>query len=252
MRYLVVEFQGDIVISSFICESSESFLAPEELEKFLSFKFQKRRESYFYGRLAAKKAVRKAYPELNENQILIRNSTDAEIFGKPLVFKNGESSELGQISLSHSHDLAVACFHQTQEIGIDLEAVENRDEFEINFTASEKKITNDMPVGFHQSTMTLLWTAKEAMSKALGKGLSLSTLHMESFLDSKQLLECVSLERKSMHYMGRVFSNQNYFLFSLHTQLIQKEKTYFLTMARGINGDQLRESISKAKGGNQL
>lgn len=187
----------------------DSVLNINERNKFDSFKVQKRKETFFYGRLAAKAALQTYFPKFLKNEICIENSNKDHASVYPMVvFKQGVLP-MGSVSISHSGNYAVASFHPLKNIGIDLEQVADRDGefFNLNFTLQEKAMLRSLPDDLLYSAFTLLWTAKEAMSKAIGKGLTLSTMQMESFVDREKLLLFLNDKNKCLIYFGRIIEN---------------------------------------------
>lgn len=140
---------------------------------------KKRRTEWLLARIAAKEAVRRLVKERAGLEIW---SADIEIWpdehGKPRV-QGDWLKELGwtpALSLTHSQGVAVALAAENAEnliVGIDLECLRpERDGFEkLAFTPEELALTASS--GLPESKEWLLrgWCAKEAVSKALGRGL---------------------------------------------------------------------------------
>jgi 4'-phosphopantetheinyl transferase len=91
-------------------------------------------------------------------------------------FLNGSSHADIQFNLSHSDDCAVFAFTRRHAIGVDVEKIKARDFAAIAkrfFSQKETDALLSLPVkgqlaGFHR-----IWARKEAVLKAIGKGLSL-------------------------------------------------------------------------------
>ncbi len=133
---------------------------------------EKRKTEYLAGIIAAK--IMYASIELLDEY------TDIEIKKTPKgqpYFYNRITKEKSnwKLSISHSHDFAIAAVSE-QPIGVDIEKIEERKEsfYREAFTPKEQQnITNDMKKG------TTYWTAKEAVSKALGEGLNVNLKDIE-------------------------------------------------------------------------
>lgn len=143
----------------------------------------KRRREWLLGRCVAKDAVRL----LLEKPLGIRLSyTDIEILPDPY----GRPRAAGvwtdrlpiqpAISIAHSQGtaVAVATLHPGQQVGIDLESLNHRrEDFEaIAFSQDERNLLASTPRGFRQEWALRMWCAKEALGKALGRGLSAGLL----------------------------------------------------------------------------
>lgn len=89
--------------------------------------------------------------------------------GKPFLKNN-----LLHFNTSHSHNMVLIGISTSAPIGVDIEYIKNlHDEegiaqtfFSIDEFASYRKLRNEDPLAFYK-----FWTAKEALIKALGKGL---------------------------------------------------------------------------------
>jgi phosphopantetheinyl transferase len=147
------------------------YLAPQELEKYLHFKYEKRRIEWLGGRLAAKKAA------LDHLDIPITEDTmrDWPVFadenGRPF-FKSTADPGIS-LSISHSHGLASAIVVTGLACGLDVQKISGatvRVKEKFCSKSEEKILTSfiftdpDQPA----TTLTLLWSAKEALRKALG------------------------------------------------------------------------------------
>jgi 4'-phosphopantetheinyl transferase len=93
-------------------------------------------------------------------------------FGKPLLITSSDSPI--SFNLAHSGSLALFAFSKEQEIGIDVEKIEETRNFagisSIVFSADEQQELSKSidPI----SDFYLLWTAKEAILKVTGRGFS--------------------------------------------------------------------------------
>jgi 4'-phosphopantetheinyl transferase len=156
-------------------------LSPSELARYTAFRFPKRRDEWLLGRWAAKSLAHSlpAYQEYALDQIEIINTPE----GAPQIQFLDGSQAPGCLSLSHSGQLAVSALTVDQGIrlGIDLEKIEARTEsFVLDyFTATECRLLENFQGKVRAEAVTLIWSAKEAMLKALGVGLRQDTRSVE-------------------------------------------------------------------------
>ena len=118
------------------------------------------------GRFVAKQAVAALTGEKNLTDIFIQSG----IFTQPIVV-SGKSNI--QVSITHCDDFGAAlAFPEAHPMGIDIERISNRerDVLEKQITMAEKEQLRSCPLSY-ESGLTLLWTAKEALSKVIKTGL---------------------------------------------------------------------------------
>jgi 4'-phosphopantetheinyl transferase len=152
------------------------FLSPFEDERLLGMRFMHRRQSYLLGRLAAKQLLQ-FHPSctgLPFSNITIAN----RLSGVPYVVV--DDFELpGCLSISHRDDAAAAALtiDSGVAVGIDLEVVEERTPGFVSnyFTPQEAFFCNSSSKQEIHSRVTRVWSAKEAVLKALGVGLQVDT-----------------------------------------------------------------------------
>lgn len=146
---------------------NKALLSEKEMEKYGSFKIEKRRREWLGGRTALKLAVKKHIaPEMAEMDITAVPDKD----GRPHLQLRRSPSPV-PISLTHSGGYAVAAIGlgQVTAIGVDLEVAEKRSASWAKdcFTGPELE-----KAAGNALALTALWTRKEAALKALGLGLS--------------------------------------------------------------------------------
>jgi len=142
------------------------YLSPAEKEKFSSFKLAKRQKEWLGGRIAAKEAA-SALPRCHDIPLpeleVQQNSQD-----KPFIQLRPQ--ETINISISHSHELAVA-MAGTNSCGIDIEPVSERiQRVQAKFCQDQELAQlntwqNDQQD--NQQLLTMLWCAKEALKKMI-------------------------------------------------------------------------------------
>ncbi|HEY8464333.1 MAG TPA: 4'-phosphopantetheinyl transferase superfamily protein [Bacillota bacterium] len=142
-------------------------LDPKEQQYYETLKFEKRIKSYLTGRLAAKKAI----AALTGNNNLAKIAIQRGIFTQPIATCEGQPNI--QVSISHCEDFGAAiAFPEAHPMGIDLEkiAIKQNQVIEREVTEAEINLIKTFPVPY-EKMLTLLWTAKEALSKVLKTGL---------------------------------------------------------------------------------
>ena len=149
---------------------SEEFLSGSEQEQLAGFKFAAKKQDFLPGRLAAKRALGALLPEPDLRRIEI----GAGDHGEPLVRHPQAGS--AEVTLSHSHGVAVALAHSAAyPMGIDLETVSavaaGTIIGELGVSAPEQAWL--AAAGVDDATACcVLWTAREALGKALKVGLN--------------------------------------------------------------------------------
>ena len=154
-----------------------NWLSESEMQFLETLRFPKRRQDWLLGRWTAKYLLQKVHPDCKTEK-----GQDISI----LKAKNGapyamlEQKDLdGILSLTHREQFAVAawCPHASIKIGVDLEEIEPKQNNFINdfFTTDEAAWVFGLPVEQRAWSASLIWSAKEAMLKALQTGLSMDT-----------------------------------------------------------------------------
>ncbi len=138
-------------------------------------RFVKRRNDWRLGRWTAKLAIR-AYmiqdaPELSSLEI--RAAAD----GAPEAFWNDEAANVS-ISISHSDGRSLCVVGpRNSSVGCDLERIEPREDYLVQdyFTSEEASFCEHLPAAEKPLGVNLVWSAKEAVLKALREGLRRDT-----------------------------------------------------------------------------
>ena len=145
-------------------------LGPDEAAYFQRLTHRRRQESFLMGRLAAKVAVAEMAGGGGPEQIEIRRG----VFEQPLV--RGTGVEGCSVSISHDAVWGVAlAFRDAHPMAVDVETVgPDADRVRtIESQLSERELEWARADSMDASLMvTVLWTAKEAVSKAVGCGLT--------------------------------------------------------------------------------
>jgi len=164
-----------------IVDPPEGQLSAEELKRFAQMHFPKRRSEWLQGRLTAKKLIVQCVPGMESvpfDQITIANTPE----GAPYVQVAGNVLPV-PLSISHREGCAVAAVSTTHGVGlgIDLEWVEDHPQsfYEDFFTVGELRTLGEYAADKRAWAGSLIWSAKEAVLKALGQGLRLDTRTVE-------------------------------------------------------------------------
>lgn len=158
--------------------SPEDLLSEAELQKLAQMRFARRREEWLLGRWTAKRLLAAAVPAL-AGTLPIKWTIANEADGQPYVLI-GHQRLAGCLSISHRGGQAVCAWTSAQGVGlgIDLECIEPRSPAFVSdyFTAAEQAL---IAGAARERDAVLVWSTKEAMLKALGRGLRLDTRAVE-------------------------------------------------------------------------
>lgn len=163
----------------------EGLFSASESSRLEKMKFALRRNSFIAGRRAAKQLLIGCVPELRNlspNKISIENRES----GAPFVLVNGQELP-GMLTISHCGNAAAAAYtsESSIRIGVDLEAVTPRAQsfLETYFTQSELEWISSAKEEDQALISTLIWSAKEAVLKALQTGLRVDTREIKILAD---------------------------------------------------------------------
>jgi 4'-phosphopantetheinyl transferase len=143
------------------------FLAPAEAAFFSGLHFPRRQQSFLLGRYAAKLALQCLLQTSDPKAIEIERG----VFEQPLI--SYFSAKAPEVTISHCDQIAVAlAFPAGHPMGVDVEQIDPARLITIQSQMSRAERewarsarTNELAIS------TLIWTAKEALSKALTCGL---------------------------------------------------------------------------------
>ena len=146
------------------------YLHVKERTYFTSLQYPKRQYSYLLGRFCAKHAISDYLQDKNLLSTLIENG----VFNQPIVYHSSPTDV--QISISHTDSMGAAlAFPNAHPMGIDLEMINKAHTITIKsqLTSMEQQkaalFSENEPM-----ILTLLWTVKEALSKAIKCGFMIS------------------------------------------------------------------------------
>ncbi|TAK73819.1 MAG: 4'-phosphopantetheinyl transferase superfamily protein [Gammaproteobacteria bacterium] len=194
-------------------EKKRLFLSPDEHERANRFHFPLHRQRFIVAR----------------NTLRLLLSLYLSIPPQDIVFSYGKHHKPYlsthphlQFNLAHSHDVAVYAFTLDQAIGVDIEKIQNRYETNVAqryFSPTEYQALLQLPekeriMGFYR-----LWSRKEALIKAIGKGLSLPLSSFSVSVNAE--LEAVNLENNQWSLVSLPLLHPGYELAIASQQLIK-------------------------------
>ena len=148
-------------------------LTPSEKERFDEIRIDKRKWEWLAGRLGVKLLVCDVYGAEPQEVDVEPNWTR-----KPFARVEGKGID-ACISITHSNDLAVCGLVKGAKMGLDLERIEQRSMGMLEEAFSEEEREKMVePIDWEE--ITIHWTRKEAVAKALGIGLGLSLHDIDS------------------------------------------------------------------------
>ena len=157
--------------------SDNDWLSPAELECSDKLHFAKRRADWRLGRWTAKRAIVACLNWPRHPRILARIEIVASASGAPEVRLPHLATPV-TISLSHRRGIAVCAVASAGvKLGCDLEMIEHRSPAFVAdyFTPTEQSLILRATPKEQPALVTLLWSTKESVLKALREGLRLDT-----------------------------------------------------------------------------
>jgi len=158
------------------------FLSATERQTYARLTFPKRRREWLLGRWTAKRLLQlslEAYRLLPSNAITVGNDPD----GAPYLSVDGKGRLPLSLSISHRGERAFCAFSPSTvpSIGADLERVDPRDPAFVQdfFTPQEANRVCKCPPSMRDTLITVIWSAKESVLKALRQGLRVDTRRVE-------------------------------------------------------------------------
>jgi 4'-phosphopantetheinyl transferase len=145
-------------------------LSPDERERAARFIFERDRRRYLVAHIALHEILSRYLP-IEPAHL----SFDLGPNGKPKLHQALTPSGI-EFNLSHSNEMALLAVAHGQEVGVDVEYVREKFEFqevaERFFTAKEVAAMQSLPSTLQRQAFFKCWTSKEAFLKAKGTGLS--------------------------------------------------------------------------------
>ncbi len=161
-------------------EPPPSFLSPKEEETLSRLAFPVRRRKWLLGRLAAKQVLRGVLADEHGRPPLSTEITIANRpSGAPYAVVEGVGRIPWSLSISHGIDVGIAAVATSPRvaIGVDVELVVARDPALVRgfFTGEEAAAVASASGRGVDLAVARIWSAKEAVLKAMGLGLRLDT-----------------------------------------------------------------------------
>jgi len=165
-------------------ERGHDLLSPDERERAARFIFERDRRRYLVAHIALHEILSRYLP-IEPAHL----SFDLGPNGKPKLHQALTPSGI-EFNLSHSNEMALLAVAHGQEVGVDVEYVREKFEFqevaERFFTAKEVAAMQSLPSTLQRQAFFKCWTSKEAFLKAKGTGLSGALDEVEISLGSDE------------------------------------------------------------------
>jgi 4'-phosphopantetheinyl transferase len=158
------------------------FLSASERKTYAGLRFPKRRHEWLLGRWTAKQLLQRSL-ERYRGLPLPAISVSADPDGAPYLSVDGEGRLPASLSISHRSGRAFCALSPgvSPSIGVDIERIEPRAAAFVNdfFTEGEAARVWASPESSRDTLVTVIWSAKEAVLKALREGLRMDTRAVE-------------------------------------------------------------------------
>jgi 4'-phosphopantetheinyl transferase len=163
-----------------VAQRSPGFLTAAERRVLAQLAFAKRRHDWLLGRWTAKCLLKRslaAYRERPLAEIAVHNDPD----GAPYLTVQGQGRLPLSISISHRDDRAFCALSTQAIVGADIERVETRTPAFVEdfYTHGEAARVWACPPPERDTLVAVMWSAKEAVLKALRHGLRVDTRTVE-------------------------------------------------------------------------
>jgi 4'-phosphopantetheinyl transferase len=160
-------------------------LSPGEQTRARAFLQDQDRLAFLLGRGALRRLLSRCAPSVGEIGTLVTGP-----WGKPSLDTGAGHSPGVEFNISHSGGLVLLAATWGTPVGIDLEVprpgVELQEILERFFSRGEVAEWHRLPPGLRSDGFYSLWTRKEAVVKALGRGLSLPLDSFQVTLDPRE------------------------------------------------------------------
>lgn len=166
---------------SAIHPSLSNLLSETENDTYTNLRTDKRRQDWLLGRYTAKHLIQQVIREKTGQLLPL---TSFSILGRPdgspeVIWENPPDNFACTISISHSADMAFCALVERADwpLGADVERVDERimEFIEAYLTAAENELLEQTAEGLRPLHTTAIWSAKEAVLKALRVGLRQDT-----------------------------------------------------------------------------
>lgn len=145
-------------------------LSMDEIERANRFYFESDRMQFIVRRGILRQIISK-YLEIDAKNLLFEYNS----FGKPFLITDSLKQDF-KFNMTHSKNMALYCISSQKNVGVDIEYLYKEFEFQpiIDrfFSQNEKKFIENIAIDKQKEGFFKIWTRKEAILKALGKGIS--------------------------------------------------------------------------------
>ncbi len=211
-HYITLAVISDAVARA---QSVDEILHETEIETFLKLSEQKQLD-YVAGRIALKHAY------ICHEKRVVKMNTIAVTYTKegiPYI----QNEPLLVCSISHSQNWGVACI-SSYPLGIDIEQIRSVRPSLLSYIAQQQEIRLLGAWHSEQVTATRLWTIKEAVMKALGKGFQIrpKDIEIRSADDETCEIRILDAEYKDrQHWSTHSYTVHNTFIMSIAYECYQ-------------------------------
>ncbi|MDR0678235.1 MAG: 4'-phosphopantetheinyl transferase superfamily protein [Holosporaceae bacterium] len=185
--------------SDFCLENLYAELSNDELKKLHSVGIEKRKKQYCLGRITTKKALGSFVEDLAFEKINVVN----EKSGCPIIENSDYST-----SITHTDKIVASLvFENKFSFGIDIEEIK-REKIE----ALSSVICNREPIPHDPERLTVAWTLKETLSKALKCGfyMAFENFELSEFSENDQIFICSYLKYPEFKGIAFIHENNSY------------------------------------------
>ena len=182
----------DILPQTAVSHRAPSFLSDSEAARLATLPTEKRRRDWLLGRWTVKRLLQTVIWETSHTTVpldlitVTKTADGVPMIKSQLPLVNGQYS----ISISHSHGqaLVAAVAMPNWPIGCDIEKLAPRGESFIDdyFTEAEALLVRQAEGELRDLLVTAVWSAKEAVLKALHLGLSVDTQAVACLIDPEK------------------------------------------------------------------
>jgi 4'-phosphopantetheinyl transferase len=163
-------------------QAAARFLSLQELARLEGLRFPKRRGEWLLGRWTAKNLAHQCIPEL-QGLSLAAFSVLSDSQGAPYLATLEGTPLPFPLSISHREQYAFCALslRAGQHLGVDIERIEQRSTgfLEDYFTVNEQRYASQLPDEAQPAWVTVAWSLKESLLKAIGIGLRVDTRRLE-------------------------------------------------------------------------
>lgn len=175
-----------------------------ERERAARFHFERDRQAYFAAHALARVMLSGQAPRSPSSWHFATN-----VHGKPEVLRDAGTPPM-RFNLSHTRGLVAVALTLEHDVGIDVEVVDGkRFSFDLAarvFAAEEVDLLHATPTADQPQVLFAIWTLKEAVIKAMGRGLSMPLADFALSLDPLAVRFLDKHGENSAHWFLRRFA----------------------------------------------